>query len=176
MSVNEELQEHAEHAHDSFSRRAGASMAIIAAALAVVSVWGHVMVTEELVAQMKASDQWAFYQAKSQRRYQSEVAQDLLRGMGGEAAAKSVETYKANKERYAKEGEAIKEHAEEFEKESHLSGKRAMRLHLGEIFLEIAIVLSSLAILTRRALYWYVGIASSVLGAVLGASVLLIQH
>jgi hypothetical protein len=51
-----------------------------------------------------------------------------------------------------------------------------MRLHLGEIFLEIAIVLSSLAILTRRALYWYVGIASSVLGAVLGASVLLIQH
>jgi hypothetical protein len=176
MSVNEELKEHAEHAHDSFSRRAGASMAIIAAVLAVVSVWGHVMVTEELVTQMKASDQWAFYQAKAQRRYQSEVAQDLLGAVGGEKAAKAVETYKANKERYEKEGEAIKERAQEFENESHLAGKRAMRLHIGEIFLEIAIVLSSLAILTRRALYWYVGIASSVLGAALGASVLLIQH
>ncbi len=51
MSVHEDLKEHAEHAHDSFTRKVGASMAIIAAALAVVTVWGHVMVTEELVAQ-----------------------------------------------------------------------------------------------------------------------------
>jgi len=40
MSVNEELHEHAEHAHDPFTRRAGAAMAIIAACLAVVAVSG----------------------------------------------------------------------------------------------------------------------------------------
>lgn len=170
MSVNEELHEHAEHANDPFTRRAGAGMAIIAACLAVVAVYGHITTTEELLTQQKASDQWAFYQAKALRRYQSEVAQDTLRAIPGTLAVSAAEKYKSNSERYEKEGEEIQEKAKDFEKESGLMGRRALRLHLGEIFLELAIVFSSLAILSRRAMFFFIAIAEAGIGVLLGAS------
>lgn len=175
MSVNEELHEHAEHAHDSFTRRAGAGMAIIAAALAVVAVYGHITTTEELLAQQKASNQWAYFEAKALRRYQSDVAQDLLRAMPGQEAGKAVEKYKGNAERYQKEGEQIEEKAKEYEAESALMGHRALRFHLGEIFLELAIVFSSLAILSHRAIFFYVGISAATIGVVVGATAVLLR-
>ena len=79
MSADEELQEHAEHAKEPFDKMVAVTMAIIAALLAIVSVLGHILSTEELLAQQKASDQWAFYQAKDIRRYDSEIAQDMLK-------------------------------------------------------------------------------------------------
>jgi hypothetical protein len=176
MSVNEEMQEHAQHANDPFTRKAGAGMAIIAAALAVVAVYGHLTTTEELLTQQKASDQWAFYQAKALRRYQSEVARDILNATPGEGAAKTAEKYAANFERYQKEGEEIMEKAKEFEKESELAGHKALRLHLGEVFLELAIVFSSLAILSRRSIFWYVGICGAGVGVVVSATVFLFSH
>ena len=176
MSVNEELHEHAEHAHDTFTRTAGGVMAIIAACLAVVAVSGHIETTEELLTQQKASDQWAYYQAKSLRRYQSDVAKDIASLVPGAEATKVVEKYKANEERYQKDGEQISEKAHEFEKESAVSGHRALRLHLGEVLLELAIVFCSLAILSRRSMFLYVAIASSSGGVLIALSTLLINQ
>jgi hypothetical protein len=176
MSINEELQEHAEHAHDDFTRKAGATMAIIAAVLAIVAVDGRLTATEELLTQQKASDQWAFYQAKALRRYQSEVARDILQSTTGEAAAKQSEKYAANLERYSKEAEEIQKKAKEYAEESEIAGRKALRLHLGEIFLELAIVFSSLAILARKSTFWAVGIGSATLGVVISATVFLIKH
>ncbi len=176
MSVNEELQEQAEHSHDGFSRKAGATMAIIAALLAVVAVYGHITTTEELLMQQKASDQWAFYQAKALRRFQSEVALDLINTVPGAEASRTREKYAASLERYEKEGEEIQEKAREFGVESELAGKKALRLHLGEIFLELAIVFSSLAILTRKQLFWAIGIASATLGLLVSVTVFLVQR
>ena len=163
MSVNEELHEHAEHAHDSFSRRTGA-------------VAGHIENTEELLAQQKASDQWAFYQAKSLRRYQSDVARDILAQLPGEKPAQMVQKYTANMEKYIKDGEEIKKKAEEFEAESALNGHRALRLHFGEVFLELAIVFCSLAILSKRALFFYVAIVSAAGGILIAATGVLVAH
>ncbi len=176
LSVNEELHEHAEHAHDSFSRRAAAGMAIIAACLAVVAVYGHITTTEELLAQQKATNQWNYYQAKALRRYQSDVAQDILHAMASGESAKMADKYKGNVERYEKEGEEIQEKAKEFESESAIQGHKALRLHLGEVFLELAIVFSSLAILSRRSIFFYIGVGGAVLGAVVGASAVMLSH
>ncbi len=53
--------------------------------------------------------------------------------------------------------EAIsKAEARKLEQESHVHGERALRTHIGEVFLEIGIVLASLAILTKRRQMWYV--------------------
>lgn len=175
MSVNEELQELAEHAHDAFTRTTGAVMAIVAACLSVVAVAGHIATTEELLGQQKASDQWAFYQAKSLRRYQSEVARDIVSLMPGAAAVKAAEKLKTNQERYKDEGEKISEQAKEFEAESASSGHRALRLHFGEVFLELAIVLCSLAIISRRSLFLYAGILSGAGGVLIAGSVLFLH-
>jgi hypothetical protein len=162
MSTEEELQEHAEHAHNPFDRKVAGSMAVIAAALAVVSVLGHIYTTEELLGQQKASDQWAYYQAKSIRRYESTFVADIFATL---KAPEAVAKYKANIEKYEREGKEIQDTATEFEHESALSGRRALRLHFGEVFLEVAIVLASLAILSKREYMWWAGLICGAGGA-----------
>src|SRR5271156_6003091 len=104
MSVEEELQEAIEKGKEPFEKRVAATMAILAAFLAVVSVLGHLMTTEELLEQQKASDQWSYYQAKSIRRYQSEVARDLFAGM--KMNDQSAQ-YQKNSEKYRKDDDDI---------------------------------------------------------------------
>jgi Domain of unknown function (DUF4337) len=168
MSLDEELSEHAEKAKAPFEKKVAASMAVIAAALAVVSVFGQLYANEELLAQQKASDQWAYYQAKSIRRYESDVARDMLKTMSGEQAAIVAEAYGKNAERYEKEGAEIQDKAKELGAESDLKGRQALRLHIGEIFLEIGIVFATLAILTKRDLVWWTAILSASAGIAIG--------
>jgi hypothetical protein len=172
MEGQPELDEAVEKAHAPFERRVGATIAIIAAVLALVSVSGHIQTTEELLLQQKASDQWAYYQSKSIRRYQSEFAADILAAVKDTEAAKR---YQANFGRYEKDAERIQEQARDLQRESGVAGRRALRLHIGEIFLEMAIVFSSLAVLTRRNFFWWSGIAGGVIGSVVAATVIAIR-
>jgi hypothetical protein len=167
MDALDEVQEHSHDAKSGFDKRVAVTMAVIAAALAIVSVLGHIESTEELLAQQQASDQWAFYQAKSIRRYQSEVARDILGGLGKSEAAQK---YADNIERYQKESDEIQGKAKEFQLESDHAGRKALRLHFGEVFLEIAIVFASLAILTTRRFLWMTAIGSALIGVAAAAT------
>jgi len=171
MSVEEELQEKLEKAKEPFDKRVAATMAILAAFLAVVSVLGHIATTEELLLQQRASDQWSYYQGKSIRRYQSEVARDLFTGLNlpGQSAQ-----YQKNADKYRKDDDDIQKEAQGLEQESHLRGRQALRLHFGEVFLEFSIVFASLAILTKRRLLWFVAIAGGVVGTGAAATTLLV--
>lgn len=168
MAAAEELQEQLEHVKEPFDKKVAATMAILAAALAVVSVGGHIMTTEELLLQQKASDQWAYYEAKSIRRYESEVARDMFAGM--KLTDQSAQ-YQKNSEKYRKDNEDIQREAQGLETESHLRGRQALGFHFGEVFLEFSIVLASLAILTKRNALWFASIFSGALGAVVAATV-----
>ncbi len=160
MNVDEELHEHAEHAKQPFDKKVAATMAGIAAALAIVAVFGQLSATEELLSQQKASDQWAYSQAKNIRHYESEIALDVLTALKSDKVA----AYKGNSERFRKEAEKIQEKAKEFEIESRVAGGKARRFHFGEIFLEIAIVFASIAILTKREIMWLVAVAGALVG------------
>ena len=154
MSEAEELQEHAEHAKDPFDKMVAATMAILAAGLAIVSVLGHLATTEEILNQQKASDQWAYYQAKSIRRYESDIALDMFAAAN---AVKSAE-YDKNASRYTKEGEEIQKEATALENESHFKGRQAVRFEMAEVFLEVGIVFASLAILSKMRPVWWMSI------------------
>jgi hypothetical protein len=170
MSVDEELQEHTESAKEPFDKKVAATMAILAACLAVVSVAGQIMIAEELKEQQKASDQWSYYQAKSIRRYQSEVARDLFAGMKlNEQSAQ----YQKNSEGYRSDDEKIRKEAEGLERESQLRGRQALGFHFGEVFLEFSIVLASLAILAKRPALWVASILSGTAGAMLALTIFL---
>jgi hypothetical protein len=165
MSIDEELSEHAKEAKEPFDKKVAASMAVIAAVLAVVSVFGQLYANEELLAQQKSSDQWSYYQAKSIRRYESDVARDMFKAMSGEQSARAAEAYAKNSERYESEGDEIQNEAKKLGAESDLKGRQALRLHIGEIFLEIGIVFATLAILTKRELVWWTSMSSAGVGA-----------
>lgn len=166
MPTADELQEQLEKAKEPFDKKVAATMAILAAFLAVVSVLGHIMTTEELLLQQKASDQWAYYEAKSIRRYDSEVARDMFAGM--KLSDQSAQ-YQKNSEKYRKDGEDIQKEAQGLERESHLRGRQALGFHFGEVFLEFSIVLASLAILTKREALWYASMGSGAIGALVAA-------
>ena len=150
-------------------------MAIIAALLAIVTVLGHILSTEELLAQQKANDQWAYYQAKSIRRYNSEIARDLLKSMSAEPAAEAAEHYTANVEKYDKEGQEVQNEAKQLETESEFKGKQALRLEISEVFLEMGIVFASLAILAKRPLIWWTSMLSAAVGVVIAITTKFIQ-
>jgi hypothetical protein len=163
-----ELQENAEHGRENPSLAPiSVTMAILAVCVAVVSLLGHRSHTEELLSQNRATDQWSYYQAKNIRRHNYEMGVDLLSMMEFKEKAqadKVREKYQKEADRYTKEQAEIEEQAKDLEKESALSQRKADRFDLGEVFLEIALVISSLALLSRKRLYWYFGIVSGLAG------------
>ena len=53
------------------------TISILAVLVAGATLLGHRAHTEEVVLQAKASDQWAYYQAKNIRRHEDEIFSDL---------------------------------------------------------------------------------------------------
>ncbi len=163
MSVNEELEEHVHYAQEPFDKIVAGSMAIIAASLAIVSVLGQHYNTETLLNQQLASDEWSFYQAKDIRRYVAQTTHDSLAALKGDPAA--ANRYADDAVKYRQQSLAIQEKAREFVKERTKTGSVARRFHFGEVFLEVAIVFSSLAILFKRKPLFMFGVASGLIGA-----------
>ena len=163
-----ELQENAEHGRKNPSLAPiSVTMAILAVCVAIVSLMGHRSHTEELMMQNRATDQWAYYQAKNIRRHNYEMGVDLLSLVefkDKEQANKVREKYQKEAERYTKEQTEIEEQAKDFENESGRAQRKADRYDLGEVFLEIALVISSLALLSGKRLYWFLGIVSGAAG------------
>jgi hypothetical protein len=177
--------EHAQHAsHSPFDRRVAMTMAIVAAVLAAVTLLSHrehnatiSHLIESNIKSTEAADQWAFYQAKKGREHLYEAMGDLVavsstETKSSDAAKASLSKWHSNAERYRGDAETIKEKAEELqheskelEKESHHSHIRADRFDLGELGVELAIILCSIAVLTKRKGFWFSGIAFGVLGA-----------
>jgi cell division protein FtsB len=96
----------------------------------------------------------------------------LIEFKNQEQADKVRAKYQSEAERYTKEQAEIEEQAKELESESALEQRRANRFDLGEVFLEIGLVISSLALLSRKQIFWFLGIVSGVAGvavAVTGA-------
>jgi hypothetical protein len=163
-----ELQENAEHGRENPSLAPiSVTMAILAVLVAVVSLMGHRSHTEELMMQNQATDQWSYYQAVNIRRHNYEMGIDLLSMVefkNKEQADKVQADYRKQAEDYKKEQGEISDKAKEFESESAGAQRKADRFDLGEVFLEIALVISSLALLSRKRIFWFLGMASGLAG------------
>ena len=170
MSVEElhEMQEHAEHsAHDPSLIPVTFTMAVLAVVLAATTLLGHRAHTEELLFQSKASDQWAYYQAKNIRQHTYELILDLLSvsAVKDAAAAEKVnEKYSQQVNRYKEDLKEIEKEARGLESEVVSERHRANRFDLGEVCLEAAIVIASLTLLTKRREFWQLGILMGVVG------------
>jgi hypothetical protein len=168
MSEHEEVEERIHEAREPFDKVVAGTMAIIAAMLAIVTVLGQHYNTEKLLSQQLASDQWAFYQAKNIRHYSAQVARDVLVQMKSDP--KAIAKYAKDADRYEKDLAEISEKAKEFEKERDKTGHEAGRFHLGEVFLEVAIVFSSLSILFKQRPLYFFGVSAAIIGIIIAAT------
>ena len=124
---------------------------------------------EALLAQTKAADQWAYYQAKSVigTIYASQAA--AAQGSNPELASKA----KQEAARYAAEEEEISKSAKELEKEVKEDGERSSqnmehhhRFAYAVTMFQISIALAAVAALSRQKFVWFAGLVVAVLGFV----------
>ncbi len=164
-----------------FTRRVALVTAVFAVALAVAALGGNSYGREMLLAQQQASDQWAFYQARSIREHQYRgqklrLELDLAErspSMKPEARARAEElrrTFGDEEARYHTTKEPIKAEAEKLEHERDLAKKRLFNFEFGEVFLQISIVLASVSILATSRLMFGVSVVAAALGSALAAN------
>jgi len=174
-----ELHEHAEEAHhDATLVPVTVTMAILAVLVAAVSLLGHRAHTEELLNQSRASDHWAEYQAKNIREHTYELFLDLMSTYdtkNNAQAQKVREKYQQEIERYDGQKEEIQGQARDFESEVRLDQRRGNRFDLGEVLLEASLVIASMTLITRRRLFWKLGVLFAAVGLVVASTGLFVH-
>lgn len=178
----DELQELREHAEEGSEHTSLApvtvTMAILAVLVAAVSLLGHRAHTEELLHQTEATDQWAYYQAKDIRRHTYELFLDELTVFtlqNSDSADKIREKYTKEVERYRSDQKDIGAEATKAQDEVKRQGRRADRFDLGEVMLEAALVICSITLLTRKRIFWGLGLVLGMLGIAIGAAGFLVH-
>jgi hypothetical protein len=190
--ISEIREDRAVHeADDRFRDRAALLIAFLAVLLAIGSLGGGNVAEDMVHNNIKASDTWAFYQAKNVRQTQYRIAVDQMEAQLAADAAlaplvradlqKAVDRYKSTIARYDDEpdpaapgdslrGEGKKQlsaQARSYEALRERASAQDSNFDYSEVALQLAIVLGSVAILalSRKVLYLSVGLG--VIGAIL---------
>jgi hypothetical protein len=163
---------------ESGMRRVSLAISVLAVLVAMVTVLGHRTHTEAVLMQTRAADQWNLYQAKKIRQGQIGTATDILSlqpSSNDAGVQKKLAEYKAHTEKWNQELVEEQQKAVDLEHEVALSERRADRYDLGEALLEIAVVLSSITLLTRQHTYFILGLILGFAGLIAAASALLVH-
>ena len=166
--------EHAAHGDDKFSGKIAVMTAILATVGAMFGYEGGatqndaaMFKNDSAIKKTAASNQWNYYQAKSNKQNLSELAISL--------PGVDKDKYKDEVARYKSEKEEIKKKAEELEKEStEWNEKSDHKMHehhqwaLATTAIQIAISLAAITLLTRKKWMEYASYGVATIGLVLG--------
>jgi DNA repair exonuclease SbcCD ATPase subunit len=133
--------------------------------------------TKSVLYQTKASDQWAYYQAKSLKGYLYELQKDklqlelkILRAKASLPVRDEYESkiaeYSKKIKKYEEERNTIQNEAKKLETARDDAQKHAQTFGIAVIFLQIAILLSSIAALMKKKYLWVLGMAVGACGIV----------
>jgi hypothetical protein len=133
--------------------------------------------TRSVLSQTQASDQWAFYQAKSIKGNLYELQREKLqleREIDGAsvppatlaALDRTIAKYGERIARYDKEKEEIAAAAKAFEQTRDQSKKHQAAFGIAVIWLQVTILLSSVSALMKKRPLWYAALAVGVAGLV----------
>ena len=174
-------------AAETFRNRAALLIATLAAVLAVGGLGGGNATDDMIGNNIKASDTWAFYQAKNVRQTMYEIEAEKLKGELGAgsvpaperaAAEARLKDYEATVARYdsepdpsdASKGEGKKElsaQAKAYEAAFEEASARDNNFDLAEVALQLALVLGSVAILAVNRWILGLSLALGVVGSLL---------
>jgi hypothetical protein len=150
--------------------------------------------TEADILKTEANDKWNYYQAKNIRKHEYEAMLRLLSVMAEKPGSESnhkeiasdwdqkVKQYnkelppeKKEAERLEDEAKERKEEKEEALKESEKAHHRGFRYDMSELAVEISLVLSSIALLTKRVAFWFAGLGAGGIGIVVALTALFLH-
>ncbi|OGR38765.1 MAG: hypothetical protein A2051_13290 [Desulfovibrionales bacterium GWA2_65_9] len=128
--------------------------------------------TRAVLSQSKATNQWAYYQAKDLKSYMHELSKDALelsvldagKGQRAGAVGQKVAAYAEKIAKYEVQKEEIKRQAEAYDNAIAQAQAHSGAFGMAIIFLQIAILLSSVSALMKRKELWYGGMAVGAVG------------
>jgi len=165
-----EIEVKPEHAADPNTRRVGILVGVVGILLSLVTIASHRAHTQAVIHRTESNDDWAYYQAKKNREYTSEVALTLLHDLGSDPAKMegSVHKLEAARAKYTADAEKIQDEAKAKDVETKLEERRALHFDIGEGFLELGLVLCSLYFLARNGFFPIFGVTAAVVGTAMG--------
>ena len=150
---------------------------VILAVCATLSTFkGGGFSTRSVMSQTQASDQWAYFQSKSIKGYIYEMQRDKLQlemkaaakmpaEVASEYAAK-IDEYNKKIAKYETEKTEIQKEAKRFEEVRNDAQKHSQIFGIAVIYLQIAILLSSIAALVKQKIVWLLGVTVGVVGII----------
>jgi len=165
-SIHEQSNEHAHHILQEGKERwvlfVALSTALIAVLAAITGLLAGEHADEAMLAQIHASDQWAYYQAKGIKSETLIQTNKLLLAFGKTPIPADEEKIKENK----KEQVEIKAKAEELQAESNVHvAKHSVFAH-GITLFQISIAIGAISIIVKRKSLWLVSICFASIGIV----------
>ena len=160
--VQEHIEHHAQMSAEKWVSAVALSTAILAALGAVAALLGGDHANHGMLDEIKAANQWSYFQAKS-------IKSGLLTSKGELLQALGQTPSQADKDKlaeYAKEQNEIREKAEQKEKaaEAHLHAH--VILARGVTLFQIAIAVGAISVLTKRRMFWGVSLVFGLVGLV----------
>jgi chromosome segregation ATPase len=129
-----------------------------------------------MLSQEQASNKWSYFQSKSLKLYLYETQKDVLEldtkrmkkdeASVIEAYEKKITEYEQSIKRYDKEKAEIKKDAEHLETLRDEAQKHSQAFGMAVIFLQISILISSIAALIKRRYLWIIGIGVGAFGLI----------
>jgi hypothetical protein len=116
----------------------------------------------------EASNKWNYYQAKSSKQNLSELALELATDARKDFYTKEIARYKDEKKVIQKEAEALETEATAKDKESGVQMHQHHRWAQATTFLQIAIALAAIALLTKKKWFEWAMYGVAGLGLVVG--------
>jgi hypothetical protein len=137
------------------------STALFAALAAIASLIAGGQANEAMAAQIRSSDRWSEYQAKSIKAHLLDNKIEVLAALGHPESAKD----KADQEKYRAEKAELHELAEHLEKESEEHLLRHETMATAVTMFQVAIAMGAIAVLTRMRMFWFISLALGLIGA-----------
>ena len=170
-----EVEHVAHHGGDNFTAKLAMLTAIISTVGAIFGyMGGHsqnaalLFKNEAAIQKTSASNQWNYYQAKSNKQNLAELSITLTSGETAEKYKQEVARYKQEKEQIKADAEKLEAAAKEADKKSEAEMHVHERWALATTLLQIAIALSAITLLTRKR-WLLVGVyGSTAIGLVVG--------
>jgi hypothetical protein len=158
--LHEAMEEKAHEEGGGFNTGVALSSALIAVLAAVCALFAGGYANEALVARVKSSDQWSYYQAKGIKSAVLSSKIETLKALGhktSEDDAAKAEQYKADQDKISEDAKALDEESEQLLAKHEILSK-------GVTLFQIAIALGAIAVLTKRKNLWFVSLAVSLGG------------
>jgi hypothetical protein len=152
-----EVEHVAHHGGDSFTSRLAVLTAILSTVGAIFGyMGGHsqnaalLYKNEAAIQKTAASNQWNYYQAKSNKQNLAELSIVLTKGEEEDKYRQEVERYKQEKKDIKADAEKLEATAKEADQKSEVEMHVHERWALATTLLQIAIALSAITLLTRK--------------------------